>query len=102
MIRLNLHWGGPLGVATRRPFNPTDPNDSAYNWAPYDRVVQLARAYHLQVLLSIIDTPALGERRRRAEPRAEEHVRPAQLCARRRHALQRDVDPTTGGRGSRP
>ena len=59
VIRLNLHWGGsPLGVAARRPFNPADPNDSAYNWAPYDRVVQLASTYHLQVLFSIIDTPA--------------------------------------------
>ena len=58
VIRLNLHWGGSsLGVATRRPFNPTDPNDAAYNWAPYDRVVQLASAYHLQVLFSILDTP---------------------------------------------
>ena len=59
VIRLNLHWGGsPLGVTARRPFNPADPNDSAYNWAPYDRVVQLASTYHLQVLFSIIDTPA--------------------------------------------
>jgi hypothetical protein len=58
VIRLNLHWGGgALGVAARRPFNATDPNDSAYDWAPYDRVVQLATTYHLQVLFSILDTP---------------------------------------------
>jgi hypothetical protein len=64
VIRLNLHWGGgPLGVATRRrPFNPTDPNDSAYNWTPYDRVVQLASTYHLQLLFSIIDTPSWANR----------------------------------------
>jgi hypothetical protein len=58
VIRLNLHWGGgPLGVATRRPFNPVDPNDAAYNWVPYDRAVGLASTHHLQVLFSIIDTP---------------------------------------------
>ena len=58
VIRLNMHWGGgPVGIATRRPFNPLDPNDSAYDWGAYDRVVQLASQYHLQVLFSIVDTP---------------------------------------------
>ena len=57
VIRLNLHWGGPSAVAERRPVNPTDPNDSAYDWAPYDRTVQYAARYGIQILFSIIGTP---------------------------------------------
>jgi hypothetical protein len=58
VIRLNLHWGGPIGVARRRPFTPTDPNDSAYNWAAYDNTVEYASRYGVKVLFSIIDTPS--------------------------------------------
>jgi Glycosyl hydrolase catalytic core len=57
VIRLNLHWGGTVGVARSRPVNPIDPNDSAYDWSPYDRAVQYASKYQMQVLFSIIDTP---------------------------------------------
>ncbi len=58
VIRLNLHWGGPSAVAKRRPINPTDPNDSAYDWAPYDRIVQYAASDGIQILFSVIGTPA--------------------------------------------
>ena len=36
VLRVNLRWGGaPLAVATsRRPDDPTDPADPAYNWSP--------------------------------------------------------------------
>jgi hypothetical protein len=57
VVRINLHWGGTVGVARSRPGNPIDPNDSAYDWSPYDRAVQNASKYGMQVLFSIIDTP---------------------------------------------
>jgi hypothetical protein len=54
VIRLNLHWAG---VARRRPIDPTNPNDSAYDWSLYDRAALYATKYRLRVLFSIIDTP---------------------------------------------
>ena len=57
ILRVNLYWGGKLGVAMYRPFDGSDPRDAAYNWALYDRVVQYAGAYKLNVLFSITGTP---------------------------------------------
>jgi hypothetical protein len=57
VIRLNLHWGGPAAVSKRRPTNATDPNDSGYDWSAYDRVVQAAAKYKMQILFSVIGTP---------------------------------------------
>lgn len=54
VLRLNLHWAA---IAQRRPINPVDPNDSAYNWTIYDAAVRNAARYGQQVLFSIIDTP---------------------------------------------
>ncbi|HEX5448995.1 MAG TPA: DUF5722 domain-containing protein [Gaiellaceae bacterium] len=56
-VRLNLYWGGPDGVATRRPANPTNPNDPAYDWTLYDRTVNYAAQSGDHVLLSIYGTP---------------------------------------------
>jgi len=89
VIRVNLHWGGgSLAVAARRPFNPTDPNDAAYNWAPYDRVVQLASRYHLQVLFSIIDAPgwANGGTGKNHAPRNPADLRNFALAAATRYS----------------
>jgi hypothetical protein len=57
VLRVNLYWGGKLGVAKYRPFDGSDPRDAGYNWALYDRVVQYAGAYNLKVLFSITGTP---------------------------------------------
>jgi hypothetical protein len=57
VVRVNLYWGGPLGVAKYRPFEGADPRDAAYNWTLYDRVVQFASAYGIKVLFSITGTP---------------------------------------------
>jgi hypothetical protein len=57
VIRVNLVWGGPNGVAKRRPVNPMNPNDPAYQWAVYDRTVQYASANGIKVMFSIIGTP---------------------------------------------
>ncbi|HEY7397683.1 MAG TPA: glycosyl hydrolase [Gaiellaceae bacterium] len=56
-IRENLYWGGPYGVATKRPRNAKNPNDPAYDWALYDRTVEYAKQYGIRVLFSIYATP---------------------------------------------
>jgi len=56
-VRLNLYWGGPEGVARRRPANPTNPNDPAYDWTLYDRTVNYAAQSNDHVLFSIYGTP---------------------------------------------
>ena len=57
LIRVNLVWGGANGVAKRRPANPANPNDRAYDWSAYDRTVNYAAQYGIKVVFSIIGTP---------------------------------------------
>jgi hypothetical protein len=57
-IRENVYWGGPYGVALKRPAHPRDPNDPAYHWALYDRTVRYAQQYGIHVLFSIYSTPS--------------------------------------------
>ena len=57
LIRVSLVWGGPNGVAKRRPVNPMNPNDPAYDWSVYDRTVTYAARYGMKVVFSIIGTP---------------------------------------------
>jgi hypothetical protein len=57
VIRVNLVWGGPNGVAKRRPVNPMNPNDPAYQWSVYDRTVTFARRFGIKVMFSIVGTP---------------------------------------------
>ena len=64
LIRVNLYWGGPNGVAKRRPASPTDPNDRAYDWSTYDRTVQYANQYGISVVFSIVATPAWANGRK--------------------------------------
>ncbi len=57
VVRVNLYWGGKLGVSRYRPFDGADPRDASYNWGLYDRVAQFANAYGIKVLFSITGTP---------------------------------------------
>jgi Glycosyl hydrolase catalytic core len=63
LIRVDMYWGGrsgvfrALGVARRRPSDPADPDDPAYNWAVYDRTVQMAARQRIGVVFSIVGTP---------------------------------------------
>ena len=57
LIRVNLVWGGTNGVARRRPVNPMNPNDPAYDWSVYDRTVTFAARYGIKVVFSVIGTP---------------------------------------------
>ena len=89
IIRLNLDWNL---IATRRPAQPTDPADPAYDWSRYDRVVQNAAKNKIQVLFTIVRHAEVGQRQAEGhEPRAAEDGRPALLRARGGQALQRLV-----------
>jgi hypothetical protein len=57
-IRENLYWGGPYGVAKRKPANARNPDDPAYDWSLYDRTVDYAKQYGIHVLFSIYATPS--------------------------------------------
>ncbi len=57
-VRLNLYWGGPHGVATRRPAHATNPADPAYDWSLYDRTVRYGGEYGVHVLFTIYGTPS--------------------------------------------
>jgi putative glycosyl hydrolase len=57
VLRVNLYWGGTLGVAKHRPFNASDPRDAGYDWSIYDRTALYAAAHGLKLLFSITGTP---------------------------------------------
>jgi hypothetical protein len=57
VLRVNLYWGGPLGVAKHRPFQSSDPRDAAYDWSIYDRTAFYAAASGIKLLFSITGTP---------------------------------------------
>jgi Glycosyl hydrolase catalytic core len=56
-IRVNLVWGGPNGVSKRKPLNPMNPNDPAYDWFVYDRTVTYAARHGMKVVFAIVGTP---------------------------------------------
>jgi hypothetical protein len=60
VLRVNLYWGGTKWAVANsgRPKDPTDPGDTAYNWALYDRLVKYAHDNNIQVVFSILFTPA--------------------------------------------
>ncbi|MDP8911684.1 MAG: hypothetical protein M3M94_06435, partial [Actinomycetota bacterium] len=46
ILRVTVYWDQ---VAKRRPKVITDPDDPAYDWSSYDRVVQLAREHRIKL-----------------------------------------------------
>ncbi len=91
VLRVNLYWGGKLGVAKVRPFDGADPRDAGYDWSLYDHVAAYAGAYGIKLLFSITGTPAVGERRSELEPPTVELRRPARLRLRGGGPLQRHL-----------
>lgn len=55
IVRVDLRWDR---IAPSRPSNAADPNDPAYAWAQYDRIVAAAKRYRLEVLFTVWGTPA--------------------------------------------
>src|SRR5918992_4209332 len=85
-VRANLYWGGPSGVAQRRPARATDPDDPAYNWFKYDRMVREAAKENIRVVFAIVGTPGWangGGRFNRAPRRAIDLRNFAQAAATR-------------------
>src|SRR3954452_9699994 len=76
IVRITLWWGGPIGVAKSRPANPTHPADPGYDWTVYDRAMQIAAKYKINVLFSIVDTPcwANGSSAARYAPSRPRHL----------------------------
>jgi polysaccharide biosynthesis protein PslG len=54
VVRVDLLWDT---VARRRPSDPRDPRDGAYDWTRYDRIVDAARSADLEVLFAVWGTP---------------------------------------------
>lgn len=55
IIRVDVRWDV---IATKRPKNPKDQNDPAYNWSAYDTVVDAAAQRGVRVLMTVWGTPA--------------------------------------------
>ncbi len=55
VLRLNLYW---YQVAPTKPRNGANPADQAYRWARYDRAIARAKQHGIEVIFSIIGTPA--------------------------------------------
>jgi hypothetical protein len=59
VLRVNLYWGGnQWAVANKKPAEPTDPGDPAYNWALYDRIARYAADSGIKLMFSILFTPS--------------------------------------------
>jgi hypothetical protein len=95
VVRVNLYWGSAagrtgrgLGVARRRPANPANPNDRAYDWSVYDRTVRLAQRYRIKVLFAIYGTPGWANRGRapNVPPVSMAHLRNFAHAAARRYS----------------
>jgi hypothetical protein len=57
IVRVNLYWGGTLGVARERPKNGANPEDPAYEWDKYDAAVMAASERGVKVAFTIFGTP---------------------------------------------
>ena len=57
ILRVHLNWGGRAGVARRMPRDPSDPEDLAYDWRPYDRIVLAAATNGVAIVFTIFGTP---------------------------------------------
>jgi len=57
LLRVNLNWGGRLGVAQGKPEDAADPADPAYDWSRYDAIVLNADAEGVRLVFSIFGTP---------------------------------------------
>jgi hypothetical protein len=88
VLRVNLYWGGPLGVARRKPANGADPGDAAYDWRRYDRLVLAAARNRVRIAFSIFATPAWanGGRGRNRVPTNPVHLEKFAYAAAQRYS----------------
>jgi hypothetical protein len=88
VVRVTLWWGGSNAVATRRPKDPTNPADPAYDWSRYDPIVELAKKNKIQVLFSIMWTPrwANGGKLPKVAPKNVNDLRNFAIAAAKRYS----------------
>lgn len=58
VVRIALNWSD---VAKRRPADPANPADAAYDWTYFDRKIELAVGYGLAPIVSIEQAPAWAQ-----------------------------------------
>lgn len=77
VVRMDLYWGGKLGVAKHRPAHPTDPADPAYDWTLYDSLVTQVVQAGMSVVFSVYGTPgwANGGRGQNVAPSRMSYLR---------------------------
>jgi hypothetical protein len=95
-VRANLYWGGPAGVAQRRPARATDPADPAYAWFKYDRMVTEAAKRNIRVVFAIVGTPRFangGKPANRAPLKARDLRNFAQAAATRYSGFFSPINP---------
>ncbi len=94
VLRSSLEWGA-IVAARRRPVNPANPADRAYNWALYDQIVRLAAKYKIQMLFSIYGTPrwASGKSRLFYAPRRMKELELFAYAAAKRYSGTFNPDP---------
>jgi Glycosyl hydrolase catalytic core len=102
VVRANLYWGGPSGVAQRRPTRPTNPDDPAYNWFKYDRMVRMAAAENIRVVFAIVGTPrfANGGKPFNRAPLTTRHLRHFAQAAATRYSGSFTPGVPVGARGN--
>jgi hypothetical protein len=87
IVRVNLYWGGPSGVARRRrPANAVNPADPAYDWSTYDAMVRRAAENRIKVVFSILWTPAWAGRAKNRVPRRMIDLRNFAFAAAKRYS----------------
>ncbi len=78
IIRVDTRWDL---IASRRPTNPKDQNDPAYDWAAYDTIVDAAAKRGARILMTVWGTPAWA-----ADPAAPRSTRFPDFSRRPRRA----------------
>ncbi len=94
IIRLNLDWNL---IAKKRPANPTDPKDPAYDWNGYDKTVLTAAKNKIQIMFTIYGTPRWAQGKLKGinrAPRKMKDLRYFAFAAAKRYSgrFQRDDD----------
>src|SRR5438874_92826 len=85
-LRVNLYWGGPTGIARKRPAHAVDPADPAYNWALYDEMVKRSKENGIKVVFSILWTPGWAGRAKNRAPRRMIDLRNFAYAAAKRYS----------------
>ena len=90
IVRITIDWAS---VARRRPANPANPADRAYNWAAVDAVVTQAATNKVRVLATIYGTPRWAGRAKNRLPRRMKDLRLFAHAAARRYSGTYRVKP---------